>query len=43
MGKLQQGVNDSYTWCLNNGLRGQQIISEWTGLDDNNQPLQDLS
>ena len=39
MGKLQRGVNDLYTWCLNNGVFGQQLISEWTGLDENNQTV----
>ena len=29
MGKLQQGVNDLYTWCLNNGAFGQKLLSEW--------------
>lgn len=39
MGKLQQGINDLYTWCLANGEFGQQLISEWTGLDEANQPV----
>lgn len=39
MGKLQQGVNDLYTWCLNNGEFGQQLLQEWTGLEENNQPI----
>lgn len=29
--RLHIGVNDLYTWCLNNGEFGQQLISEWTG------------
>lgn len=35
MSKVQQGVNDLYTWCLNNGEFGQRLINEWTGLDEN--------
>lgn len=27
-GKLKQGVNDLYTWCLNNGDFGQSLIDE---------------
>lgn len=34
MGKFQQGVNDLYTWCINNGERGLQLISEWKGIRD---------
>lgn len=36
MSRVQQGVNDLYTWCLNNGEFGQRLINEWTGLDENN-------
>lgn len=39
MSRLQQGVNDLYTWCLNNGAFGQQLLNEWVGLDENNQPI----
>lgn len=39
MGRTIQGINDLYTWCLNNGSLGQQLIREWTGLDKNNQPI----
>lgn len=39
MGKLKQGVNDLYTWCVNNGEFGKQLIQEWMGLDENNQPI----
>lgn len=39
MAKLQQGVNDLYTWCLNNGSLGKQLIDEWVGLDENNEPI----
>ena len=31
MGRLQKGINDLESWCLNNGLRGKQLISKWTG------------
>ena len=30
------GKNDLYTWCLQNGERGKRLISEWTGLDEDN-------
>ena len=30
------GVNDLYNWCLQNGERGKRLISEWTGLDEDN-------
>ena len=39
MGKLQPGVNDLYTWCINSGALGQQLISEWTGITEDNQPI----
>ena len=31
MARLQKGVNDLKTWCLDNGDFGKQLISEWTG------------
>ena len=31
MGRLQKGVNDLESWCLNNGEFGEQLRSEWTG------------
>ena len=34
MGRLVVGVNDLYTWCSENGEYGQQLIQEWTGLDE---------
>ena len=34
MAKLQKGVNDLKTWCLNNGEFGKQLLSEWTGIRD---------
>ena len=35
MGALKPGVNDLYTWCMQNGDYGQKILSEWTGIDEN--------
>lgn len=35
MAAVQQGVNDLYTWCLNNGEKGQRILKEWTGIGEN--------
>ena len=45
MFKLVVGVNDLETWCKNNGDWGQQLISEWVGKDENNNPIsmQDVS
>ena len=39
MGRLKSGFNDLKTWCLDNGVFGQQLLKEWTGqcLDDNGQ------
>lgn len=31
MERLQKGVNDLETWCLNNGSWGKQLMTEWTG------------
>ena len=31
MAKLQKGVNDLKTWCLNAGDFGQKLLQEWTG------------
>lgn len=31
MGRLQKGVNDLESWCLNNGEFGKQLMKEWTG------------
>lgn len=39
MAKLQQGVNDLYTWCLQNGEWGQQLISEWVGELEDGTPI----
>ena len=36
MSRVKQGVNDLYTWCLNNGEFGKKLISEWTGIDESN-------
>jgi hypothetical protein len=32
--KCVTGVNDLYTWCLNNGDIGNKIITEWVGIDE---------
>ena len=32
MGRLQKGVNDLESWCLNNGEFGEKLKSEWTGI-----------
>lgn len=34
MAKLQKGVNDLKTWCLNNGEFGQKLMTEWIGIRD---------
>ena len=34
MAKLQKGVNDLKTWCLNNGEFGQKLMTEWTCIRD---------
>ncbi len=39
MAKLEQGINDLYTWCINNGDWGKRLISEWVGLYEDNQPV----
>ena len=31
MARIQKGVNDLKTWCLNNGEFGQKLMAEWTG------------
>jgi len=31
--------NSLHTWCLQNGERGQRLIQEWTGLDENDNPI----
>lgn len=33
MPRAVYGVNDLYTWCINNAELGQKILSEWTGID----------
>lgn len=37
--RLKQGVNDFETWCFNNGEYGQQLLSEWVGVDENNNSI----
>ena len=32
--KIISGVNDLYTWCINNNERGNRLLSEWLGLDE---------
>lgn len=32
--KIISGVNDLYTWCLDNGEYGQKFIQEWTGITE---------
>lgn len=39
MGKLYPGINDLYTWCMENGDYGQQLLSEWTGKDENDNDI----
>ena len=39
MGKLIVGENDLLTWCLENGDWGQQLMREWVGLDELNNPI----
>ena len=34
MGRLVVGVNDLYTWCLENVEWGKQLLNEWVGLDE---------
>lgn len=33
--KCVSGVNDLYTWCIQNKDIGSTIIEEWTGIDEN--------
>ena len=37
--KIITTENNLKTWCSNNGDFGQQLIQEWTGFDENNQPI----
>lgn len=38
MVRIQKGVNDLESWCLNNGEFGQKLMTEWTGVcEDGNQ------
>lgn len=37
MGRLQKGVKDLESWCLNNGEFGEQLKSEWTSLCEDGQ------
>ena len=40
MGKLQKGVNDLKTWCLDNGEFGLQLMNEWTGETENSEYIE---
>lgn len=33
MSGVKQGINDLYTWCIQNGDFGENMLSEFTGLD----------
>lgn len=33
--KLIPGINDLYSWCMNNGNIGNVLYTEYTGIDDN--------
>ena len=35
MGRLQKGINDLESWCLNNGSWGKRLMFEWTGECEN--------
>ena len=37
--KVILGVNDLYTWCKDNGVFGQRVLSEFAGLDVNKSPV----
>ena len=39
MAKAISGVNDLYTWCINNSDIGNKILTEWVGVDPNGQEL----
>ncbi len=39
MSQIITGQNDLHTWCIQNGEYGQQLLSEWTGLDENGIPV----
>ena len=32
--KIISGINDLYTWCLENGEYGERFIQEWTGITE---------
>lgn len=38
--RIKQGINDLYTWCQNNGEYGKRLLSEWMGLDENNNSVE---
>jgi hypothetical protein len=37
--KVKTGENDLYTWCINNGERGKQLLDEWVGLNEFGEPV----
>lgn len=37
MARFQKGVNDLKTWCLDNGDFGKQLMSEWTGIREDDE------
>lgn len=39
MSKIVVGINDLKTWCQNNGEYGQQLLQEWTGIDEANNTI----
>ena len=34
MSRVKQGINDLYTWCMNNGEFGTNMIQEFTGITE---------
>lgn len=38
-GKVASEDNNLLTWCKQNGEWGQKILNEWTGLNENNEPV----
>lgn len=34
-----QGKNDLFTWCNNHGEQGERLLQEWTGKDENENPI----
>lgn len=38
-GRRVSSKNSLEVWCQNNGIRGQQLIEEWLGVDESDQPI----